>query len=161
MIGIFLHRANLIVIGLGKAPIQLAPGTPLGTPQGSGSSFATSSTYFPSITEFLIVIGILSLSALLFAWSPLPAAEGEGQGVTVGDEEGRHGRAALCGAAVFRALALGFGEPDEALAAALAGGELADELRAAVAGLGLWDDVCRGGAGGRTPGRRAREEAAG
>jgi len=66
LIGIFVHRANLIVIGLGKAPIQLAPGTPLGTPQESGSSFATSSVYFPSIWEFLIVIGIVALAALVF-----------------------------------------------------------------------------------------------
>jgi molybdopterin-containing oxidoreductase family membrane subunit len=78
VIGIFVHRANLIVIGLGKAPIQLAPGTPLGTPQGSGSSFATSTTYFPSITEFLIVIGIVSVAALLFALGAryLPLKEG-------------------------------------------------------------------------------------
>jgi molybdopterin-containing oxidoreductase family membrane subunit len=78
IIGIFVHRANLIVIGLGKAPIQLAPGTPLGTPQSSGSSFATSSTYFPSVTEFLIVIGIVSLAALLFALGAryLPLKEG-------------------------------------------------------------------------------------
>ena len=66
LIGIFVHRANLIVIGLGKAPIQLAPGTPLGTPQSDGSSFATSSVYFPSIWEFLIVIGIVALAALVF-----------------------------------------------------------------------------------------------
>jgi molybdopterin-containing oxidoreductase family membrane subunit len=66
VIGIYVHRANLIVIGLGHAPIQLAPGTPLGTPQASGSSFATTSVYFPSLTEFLIVIGILSGAALLF-----------------------------------------------------------------------------------------------
>ena len=78
VIGIFVHRANLIVIGLGKAPLQLAPGTPLGTPQNSGSSFATSSTYFPSLTEFLIVIGIVSLAALLFALGAryLPLKEG-------------------------------------------------------------------------------------
>jgi len=66
LIGIFVHRANLIVIGLGKAPIQLAPGTPLGTPQANGSSFATTSVYFPSIWEFLIVIGIVALAALVF-----------------------------------------------------------------------------------------------
>jgi len=66
LIGIFVHRANLIVIGLGKAPIQLPPGTPLGTPQADGSSFATTSVYFPSIWEFLIVIGILALAALVF-----------------------------------------------------------------------------------------------
>ncbi len=35
--------------------------------------------------------------------------------MSVGSDEERHGRAALCGAAVFRALALGFSEPDEAL----------------------------------------------
>ncbi|HTX67758.1 MAG TPA: NrfD/PsrC family molybdoenzyme membrane anchor subunit [Thermoleophilia bacterium] len=66
LIGIFVHRANIIVIGLGKAPMQLAPGTPIGTPASDGSSFATSSVYFPSIWEFLIVLGILALSALLF-----------------------------------------------------------------------------------------------
>jgi molybdopterin-containing oxidoreductase family membrane subunit len=66
IIGIYVHRANLIVIGLGKAPIQLPPGTPLGIPQPSGSSFATSSVYFPRIWEFLIVIGTVSLAALIF-----------------------------------------------------------------------------------------------
>jgi molybdopterin-containing oxidoreductase family membrane subunit len=66
LIGIFVHRANLIVIGLGRDPIALPPGTPLGTPQPSGSSFAPSSVYFPSVWEFLIVLGILGLSALLF-----------------------------------------------------------------------------------------------
>jgi molybdopterin-containing oxidoreductase family membrane subunit len=66
LIGIFMHRANLIVIGLGKDPIPLPPGTPLGTPQANGSSFAATSVYFPSWSEFLIVIGILALSALLF-----------------------------------------------------------------------------------------------
>ena len=66
LIGIFVHRANLIVIGLGKDPIALPPGTPLGTPQANGSSFAVSSVYFPSIWEFLIVLGIVALSALLF-----------------------------------------------------------------------------------------------
>jgi dimethyl sulfoxide reductase membrane subunit len=66
LIGIFVHRANLIVIGLGKDPIALPPGTPLGTPQANGSSFAVSSVYFPSAWEFLIVLGIVALSALLF-----------------------------------------------------------------------------------------------
>ena len=66
LIGIFVHRANLIVIGLGKDPIPLPPGTPLGTPQANGSSFHPTSVYFPSWSEFLIVIGIIALSALLF-----------------------------------------------------------------------------------------------
>ncbi len=66
LLGILVHRANLIVIGLGSAPIQLAPGTPLGTPATSGSSFATTSVYFPSGYEFVIVIGALALAALLY-----------------------------------------------------------------------------------------------
>ena len=77
LIGIFVHRANLIVIGLGKAPIPLPPGTPLGIPQSSGSSFATSSVYFPSVWEFLIVIGIVALAALVVhARRALSAARG-------------------------------------------------------------------------------------
>lgn len=63
--------------------------------------------------------------------------------MTVGSDEERHDRAARCGAAVLRALALGFGEPDEMLVTALAGGELADELRSAVDELGVWD-ACAG-----------------
>ncbi len=66
LIGIFVHRANLIVIGLGKDPIALPPGTPLGIPQPNGASFAASSVYFPTVWEFLIVIGIVSLAALVF-----------------------------------------------------------------------------------------------
>ncbi len=66
LIGIFVHRANLIVIGLGEAPIRLSPGTPLGIPAEDGSSFATSSVYFPTGTEILVVLGIVALSVLLF-----------------------------------------------------------------------------------------------
>lgn len=66
LLGIFAHRANIIVIGLGKAPMQEAPGTPLGTPAADGSSFAVNSVYFPSGWEFLIVIGTLALATLLF-----------------------------------------------------------------------------------------------
>jgi dimethyl sulfoxide reductase membrane subunit len=66
LVGIFAHRANIIVIGLGKAPMQLAPGTSLGTPASDGSSFAVNSVYFPSGWEFLIVIGALALATLLF-----------------------------------------------------------------------------------------------
>lgn len=67
LVGIFVHRANLIVVGLGNAPMPWAPGTPLGTPSADGSSFATVSVYFPSWTEFLVVLGIICLAGLLFA----------------------------------------------------------------------------------------------
>jgi DMSO reductase family type II enzyme chaperone len=52
----------------------------------------------------------------------------------------RHGRAALRGAAVYRALSLGFSEPDETLVQALVDGDLAGELRDAVDGLGAGED---------------------
>jgi dimethyl sulfoxide reductase membrane subunit len=71
LIGIFVHRANIIVIGLGEAPIRLSPGTSLGIPSEDGSSFATSSVYFPTGTEILIVLGIVGLAALLFALAVL------------------------------------------------------------------------------------------
>jgi len=66
LLGIFVHRANVIVIGLGKAPMQLAPGTSLGMPTAGGSSFEVNSVYFPTGWEFLIVIGALALATMLF-----------------------------------------------------------------------------------------------
>ena len=66
ILGIFIHRLNLILNGLSYANIQLAPGLPIGTDQGGVSSFAMSYWYMPSIVEWLIVLGVLAFGALLF-----------------------------------------------------------------------------------------------
>ena len=65
IVGIFVHRLNLVLNGLSYPNIGLPPGLPVGTPQ-DGSSFATSYWYVPTIVEWLIVFGILAFGALLF-----------------------------------------------------------------------------------------------
>ena len=54
--------------------------------------------------------------------------------MSVGDDE-RHGRAARGGAAVYRTLSFGFGEPDAALLQGLVDGDLQGALREALDGL--------------------------
>ena len=131
LIGIFVHRANLIVIGLGKDPIALPPGTPLGTPQADGSSFAVSSVYFP------VGLGVPDrardrrpLRAAVHAGRALSAAQGEDAGLRRSDQDeanvaqtsdapgppsGGPGAslADVCAgrAAVYEVLAYGFSEP--------------------------------------------------
>jgi molybdopterin-containing oxidoreductase family membrane subunit len=76
--GIFLHRLNLILNGLSYAPIGVEPGVSIGVWQGPGAtSFAMSNWYVPTIVEWLIVIGVLALGALLFtiAVAVLPMQE--------------------------------------------------------------------------------------
>ncbi len=76
--GIFLHRLNLILNGLSYAPIGVEPGVSIGVWQGPmATSFAMSNWYVPTIVEWLIVIGILALGALLFtiAVAALPLQE--------------------------------------------------------------------------------------
>jgi putative dimethyl sulfoxide reductase chaperone len=55
--------------------------------------------------------------------------------VTIESDDRRRGRAALCRAAAYRALARGFGEPDEALLEALSSGSFTGELGEAIGGL--------------------------
>ena len=79
ILGIFIHRLNLILNGLSYANIQLPPGLPIGTDQGGGSSFAMSYWYVPSLVEWLIVGGVLAFGALIFtaAVLALPMQEPE------------------------------------------------------------------------------------
>jgi molybdopterin-containing oxidoreductase family membrane subunit len=65
IVGIFVHRLNLVLNGLSFPNIELPPGLPIGTPQ-DGSSFAESYWYIPTAIEWAIAIGILSFGALLF-----------------------------------------------------------------------------------------------
>jgi molybdopterin-containing oxidoreductase family membrane subunit len=65
IVGIFVHRLNLVLNGLSFANIDLPPGLPIGTPQ-DGSSFAMSYFYVPTLIEWLVVIGVLAFGGLLF-----------------------------------------------------------------------------------------------
>jgi molybdopterin-containing oxidoreductase family membrane subunit len=67
VVGIFIHRLNLILNGLSYAPIGIEPGVSIGVWQGpTASSFAMSYWYVPTIVEYLIVLGVLAFGALLF-----------------------------------------------------------------------------------------------
>ena len=78
IVGIFVHRLNLVLNGLSYPNIGLPPGLPIGTPQ-DGSSFAMSYWYVPTIVEWLIVFGVLAFGALVFtlAFRFLPMQEPE------------------------------------------------------------------------------------
>jgi molybdopterin-containing oxidoreductase family membrane subunit len=64
--GIFVHRLNLILNGLSYVPIGKPPGVSIGQAQGVATSFAEVYWYAPTIIEWLIVIGILAIGALIF-----------------------------------------------------------------------------------------------
>jgi molybdopterin-containing oxidoreductase family membrane subunit len=78
IVGIFVHRLNLVLNGLSYPTVGLPPGLPLGTPR-DGSSFALSYWYVPTIVEWLIVVGIFAFGALLFTIAVrfLPIQEAE------------------------------------------------------------------------------------
>jgi dimethyl sulfoxide reductase membrane subunit len=66
ILGIFVHRLNLILNGLSYATIQYPPGVSVGVEQGGGSSFALSYWYIPTVIEWLVVAGVLAFGALVF-----------------------------------------------------------------------------------------------
>ncbi|MFH0751580.1 MAG: hypothetical protein V2B17_07060, partial [Chloroflexota bacterium] len=66
IVGIFVHRLNLVLNGLSYANIPLPPGLPIGTDQAGATSFATSYWYVPTLVEWLIVSGVLAFGALAF-----------------------------------------------------------------------------------------------
>jgi len=71
ILGIFVHRLNLVLNGLSYANISLPPGLPIGTDQGGASAFATSYWYVPTAIEWLIVAGVLAFGGLVFTLSVL------------------------------------------------------------------------------------------
>jgi molybdopterin-containing oxidoreductase family membrane subunit len=70
IVGIFVHRLNLVLNGLSYPNISIPPGLPIGTPQ-AGSSFAETYFYAPTAIEWMIVIGVLAFGALLFTIAAL------------------------------------------------------------------------------------------
>jgi molybdopterin-containing oxidoreductase family membrane subunit len=80
IVGIFVHRMNLILNGLSYPPVGLPPGVSIGADQGpAASSFAMSYWYVPTIVEYTVVAGVLAFGALLFTlavlWLPLREPE--------------------------------------------------------------------------------------
>jgi molybdopterin-containing oxidoreductase family membrane subunit len=76
IVGIFVHRLNLILNGLSYPPVGLPPGQSVGVDQGpAASSFVMSYWYVPTAIEYLVVAGVLAFGALLFTvailWLPL------------------------------------------------------------------------------------------
>lgn len=79
VVGIFVHRLNLLLNGLSYVPIPLPPGVAIGAPQvNTPQSFAAYHWYVPTAVEWLIVAGVLAFGALLFtlAGMYLPLREG-------------------------------------------------------------------------------------
>ena len=68
IVGIFVHRLNLVLNGLSFPNIELPPGLPVGRP-GGVTSFAESYFYVPTIIEWLVVLGVLAFGALVFTIS--------------------------------------------------------------------------------------------
>jgi dimethyl sulfoxide reductase membrane subunit len=80
IVGIFVHRLNLVLNGLSVPNIKLPPGLPIGVAQADpASSFAMYYWYVPTVVEWLVVIGILAFGALVFTLSArfLPMQEAE------------------------------------------------------------------------------------
>jgi molybdopterin-containing oxidoreductase family membrane subunit len=72
VVGIYVHRMNIILGGLSSVTVPLPPGVSIGTPQPSGTtSFSMSLFYVPSGVEWLVTIGVLSFGALVFTLAVL------------------------------------------------------------------------------------------
>ena len=71
VVGIFIHRLNLLLNGLSYVPIALPPGVGIGTPQTGATSFAMYHWYVPTTVEWLSVLGVLAFGALLFTVATL------------------------------------------------------------------------------------------
>jgi molybdopterin-containing oxidoreductase family membrane subunit len=65
IVGIWVHRLNLLLNGLSYLPVGMAPGVSVGDPAGAPTSFAVSYWYVPTGIEWLIVAGIVAGGALL------------------------------------------------------------------------------------------------
>jgi len=71
IVGIFVHRLNIVLNGLAYSPVGLPPGVPIGTFDPAASSFAMSNFYVPSAIEWLVVAGVLAFGALVFTGAVL------------------------------------------------------------------------------------------
>jgi len=81
IVGIYVHRLNIVLNGLSFPLVDLPPGVAIGDYAPLTSSFATSSFYMPSLVEWLIVAGVLAFGGLLFTLAAvvLPLRESPGK----------------------------------------------------------------------------------
>jgi len=72
VVGIFVHRFTIVLNGLSYVTVPYPPGVPIGTAQPAGtSSFVVMQSYWPSLIEWLVVLGILCFGALVFTVAAL------------------------------------------------------------------------------------------
>lgn len=71
IVGIFVHRLNIVLNGLSYAPIGAPPGVSVGTFEQGVPSFVETFFYVPTVFEWLVVGGILAFGGLVFTISVL------------------------------------------------------------------------------------------
>ncbi len=71
IIGILVHRLNIVLNGLSYPLIEFPPGLSIGEYTPGQPSFITSYWYAPSLVEWLIVLGVLAFGALVFTLAAL------------------------------------------------------------------------------------------
>ncbi len=78
ILGILVHRLNIVLNGLSYPLVDLPPGVSVGKVVPGDSSFIASYFYMPSLIEWLIVLGVLAFGALVFTIAALilPMREG-------------------------------------------------------------------------------------
>lgn len=88
VVGILIHRVNIVLNGLSYATVPYPPGVPVGVAQPVGqTSFALTYFYKPALIEYLVAGGVICFGALVFtllAWK-LPLRE-HGHGPAAGAE---------------------------------------------------------------------------
>jgi dimethyl sulfoxide reductase membrane subunit len=80
VLGIYVHRLNIVLNGLSYVTVPYPPGVSIGTAQPEGvSSFVLVQFYYPNLIEHLIALGIVSFGALVFTLAVLrlPLREGD------------------------------------------------------------------------------------
>jgi molybdopterin-containing oxidoreductase family membrane subunit len=80
LVGVYAFRVELVVGGLLKPLLSLAPGVSLGSFTAGTSSFQVTGTYHPMWVEYSIVVGLMAFLALLitlgYRWlKSLPSPE--------------------------------------------------------------------------------------
>ena len=71
IIGILVHRLNIVLNGLSYPLVEFPPGLSIGEYTPGQPSFITSYWYAPSLVEWLIVLGVLAFGALVFTLAAL------------------------------------------------------------------------------------------